>query len=99
MIFRESFLSFFLLVHVHVFIDFHDGSLVSTSIAIVGSGENGDYVFLMSFGVSLEKFSSEEIISIRYFMNSEFRRVDNLYIFSFFQLKMNSRDFFFFPGE
>lgn len=32
----------------HEFVDFHDGCLVTASVAVVGSGENGDNVFFMS---------------------------------------------------
>ena len=35
-------------VALKMFIDFHDGSLISTSIAIIGGAEHGDYILFMT---------------------------------------------------
>lgn len=37
----------------HVFIDFHDGGEVTTSVAVVCSGENGNDILFVGFHVSL----------------------------------------------
>jgi hypothetical protein len=42
-------------IRYHMFIQFHDGSLVTATITIVRSRENRDYLFLMRPIIALSK--------------------------------------------